>query len=340
MPITNIKNRHFSVEKRKEALLHAKKIGNISATCLTYGINRTTFYKWQKCYELDIFNGLSRKKGHPSVHPFKTKPEVATRVLDFSLTNPTLGCSKIAAALMLENIKISSPTVQKILMKEKLGTVSKRLFRLEEEHIKHGLKISTGLLEKISKNDPCFKELNKIGSYPGEILVQDTFPIFGLSPNTYIHVVIDTYSSYAFVYPWAEKSPELAIDLLRTKVLRFFRGHHFIVKKIITDCGYEFTRFNKSYGKYLYSQEICHEIYSGNKKNWNGFIERYKKSFFKHNRIHDLSNLDIMSKNEVIQSIKNDRRNAQRIVNGYPNFGMSPLSYMNRTSDKDKSFTN
>lgn len=323
MPITNIKNKHFSAEKRKEVLLYAKKVGNISATCLTYGINRTTFYKWHKCNELDISNGLKRKKNHFTAHPYKTKPEVTARVLDFSLTNPTLGCSKIAEALMLENIKISSPTIQKILVKEKLGTVSKRLFRLEKKHIKQGLEVSTDLLRKIGRNDPCFKELNKIGTYPGEIMVQDSFPVFGLFPNTYIHVVIDTFTSYSFAYPWADKSVELAIELLQAKAFKVFRHP----KIIITDRGYEFTKlnkFNKSYSKFLQNHGIVHEMYSGKEKNWNGFIERYKKMFFTRFGRRSSPNQDVMSSNEIIQWMKNDRLNAERIVNGYPNFGASP----------------
>jgi hypothetical protein len=93
---------------------------------------------------------------------------------------------------------------------------------------------------------------------------------------------------------------------------------------IVTDRGYEFTQFNKSYSKFLQSKGIHHELYSGKEKNWNGFIERYKSTFFKRYRHLASSNEDAIFKNEIIQKMKNDKMNAERIVNGFPNFGVSP----------------
>lgn len=176
----------------------------------------------------------------------------------------------------------------------------------------------------------ALKQFNKIGNYPGEILVQDTFPIFNLLPSTYIHVIIDTYSSYAFAYPWSEKSADLASDLLSTKALRFFSRLNLPVKKVITDLGYEFMRQGRKYTNLLYRFRIAHEIYSGPNRNWNGFIERYKKSFFKRygNNIIQLTN--VVATSELINMIKNDRRNAYAPVYGYPNFGSSPSSLMDK----------
>lgn len=325
MELTKLKKIHFSPEKRLEILDIATRLGNISAVCLQFGIERSTFYSWKKRHELNKLAGLKRNKAKSvSNHPLKTTDEVVAHVMNFCLKNPSWGCSRIAPALKELGVNISSPTVQKILIKEKLGTVSQRLYWLEEKHIKEGLEVSIDNLKLLEMHDPCLKERHKIGCYPGEVLVQDTFPVFDLFPNTYIHVVIDTYSSYAFAYPWAEKSADLAIDLLKVKVLRFFANPKFIIKKIITDRGYEFTRFDKSYTNFLNSRGICHEFYSGNERNWNGYIERYKKSILKRYHSYVLANSDVMLTNEIIQKIKNDKSNAQRSVSGYPNFGMNP----------------
>ena len=325
MELTKLKKIHFSPEKRLEILDLATRLGNISAVCLQFGIERSTFYIWKKRHELNELAGLKRNKAKSiSNHPLKTTDEVVAQVMNFCLKNPSWGCSRVASALKDSGINISSPTVQKILIKEKLGTVSQRLYWLEEKHVKEGLEVSADTLKLLENHNPCLKERGEIGTYPGEVLVQDTFSVFDLFPNTYIHVVIDTYSSYAFAYPWAEKSAELAIDLLKVKVLRFFSNPKFVIKKIITDHGYEFTRFDKSYTNFLNSRGICHAFYSGNERNWNGYIERYKKSIFKRYRSYELANSDVMRTNEIIQQIKNDKSNATRSVNGYPNFGKSP----------------
>lgn len=320
MAITNKKNHHFSVEQKLEILAFAEKFGNISKACTEYKVDRGAFYIWKKQYETDGISGLNRKKQSASSHPFKISTAIEKQVLDFSLTHPEWGCSRIAPALKDAGITISSPTVQRILLDADLGTTSQRLFRLEEKYIKEKLEITNKQIELIKKNNPCVKEVNKIGSYPGEILVQDSFPIFDIFPNTYIHVVIDTFTSYAFAYPWAEKSAELAIDLLQVKAFKIFKNP----KMIVTDRGYEFTQFNKSYSKFLQSKGIHHELYSGKEKNWNGFIERYKSTFFKRYRHIPLSNQNAMFTNEILQKMKNDRLNAERIVNGFPNFGVSP----------------
>jgi len=320
MGITNDKNNHLSVEKKLEILAFAEKLGNISKACAEYKVDRGAFYIWKKQYDTDGIAGLNRKKQSASCHPFKISTDIEKQVLDFSLTHPEWGCSRIAPALKDAGISISSPTVQRILLDAKLGKSSQRLFRLEEMYINEGLEITNKQIELIKKNNPCVKEVNKIGSYPGEILVQDSFPIFDIFPNTYIHVVIDTFTSYAFAYPWAEKSAEIAIDLLQVKAFRIFNNP----KIIVTDRGCEFTQFNKSYSKFLQGRGIRHELYPGKEKNWNGFIEKYKSTFFKRYRHISPSNQDVMYKNMIIRKMKNDKLNADRIVNGFPNFGVSP----------------
>lgn len=329
MNSTNIKNKHFSPKKRLEILLFAEKVGNVSEVCNAYSISRSTFYKWQKRHEIDSSCGLENKKKNYA-HPSKIPHEIALRVITLSLDNPLWGCSRISPALKLEGISISSPTVQRVLIEEKLGTVSERLFRVEEMYLKEGLKLAPKDIDLIKRNDLCFKEIGRVGSYPGEVLVQDTFPIFKLFPNLYLHVIIDTYSSYAFAYTWPDKATDLIINVLNTNVLKFFSTQNFVVRKIITGRGYGFTRNGEVYVNFLRGNDINHEIYLGRDRNWSGFIERYKKSFFKrYSRWLDLDS-DELSRTEVIQSIKNDTLHATTPINGYPNFGQSPFELIEK----------
>ena len=61
-----------------------------------------------------------------------TPAEVVERVLAPSAANPGWGCMRLADRLELEGRRISSPTVQSILIKHGVGTKYERLLKLEE----------------------------------------------------------------------------------------------------------------------------------------------------------------------------------------------------------------
>jgi hypothetical protein len=66
------------------------------------------------------------------VHPQTTPPDVAKKVVEAALKNPIWGCCKLAEELKRNNILISSPTVQKILIKLHMGSQRERAARLME----------------------------------------------------------------------------------------------------------------------------------------------------------------------------------------------------------------
>lgn len=327
MSSTNKKNHHLSVHQKLEVLALAEKLGNISKACNEYKVDRASFYEWQKRYQTNNNSGLMRKPKSGSNHPFKIKDDIAEQVLDFSLIHPEWGCSRIAPALENAGIVITSPTVQRILQDAKLGTVSQRLFRLEKKYITEGLEITPEQIELIKKNNPCVKELNKIGTYPGEILVQDSFPIFKLMSHSYVHLVLDTYSCYAFIYFRTNKSASSAVELMKFKVLQFFEKNNCVVKKVVTGRGYQFTREASQYTKFLNSQGIIHEVTSDNHSNWNGMIERYKCAFLKHYSARkDSKLLRPLWTNLPIYNFHD-----KTTITGYPNFGVKASILVNKT---------
>ncbi|WP_019896667.1 DDE-type integrase/transposase/recombinase [Methylotenera mobilis] len=335
MTITNdnsAKKIFSKTSKEKLKILNiAKKPSYIEAICYEENISVSTFYNWKRDYEQFGLLGLERKKSGARKRESNVIIENRDQVILCSIQNPDFGCCKIADKLKSQGISISSPTIQKILKREGIENVSKRLFKLEEKHIKEGWLISDFYLKLINKNNPCLKHRNEIGSYPGEILVQDTILIFENSPKDYVYVVIDTYSNYVFSYPYKEKSAEMAIDLLKVKALRFFRERNFKVKKILTSKGREFCKFDHLYSNFLISENIEHVIYSGNLKNWHGFISRYKQDFLpKFNKI-SLKDLSITEIKETISQMTNDASNASKAKLGFPAFGDSPANIVNNT---------
>ena len=75
---------------------------------------------------------LVKRLSDRKLHPQTTPPEVVAKVIDTALCSPVLGCCKLAEKLKRNSILISSPTVQKILIKQRLGTRHDRAVRLLE----------------------------------------------------------------------------------------------------------------------------------------------------------------------------------------------------------------
>ncbi len=65
-------------------------------------------------------------------HPQTTPPEIAAKIIEVSLSRPLLGCCKLAELLRHNSILISSPTVQKILIKHQLASRRDRAMRVLE----------------------------------------------------------------------------------------------------------------------------------------------------------------------------------------------------------------
>jgi hypothetical protein len=51
-----------------------------------------------------------------------TPPETVKRILGVSLEHPGWGCVKLSSMLKLEDINVSSPTIQNILIKHNMGS--------------------------------------------------------------------------------------------------------------------------------------------------------------------------------------------------------------------------
>lgn len=323
MAIVNDKKRHSTANERLEILKEVERSGNVSQACLRYGVSRASYYAWLRKHKEDPLSGLEPKKKIPQ-SPNKTPQDVAQRVIELAIRNPDSGCLKIARLLLKESFRLSPPTVQKILNQNGLGTVSRRLFKLEKLHILEGWPVTDLQLDLINRNDPCLKERNNTGTYPGEILVQDCFPIFQLIPDCYIHVVIDTYSSTAFVYPWFEKTSAIATDVLKILALRRFTSIEFPVRRVLTSSAYLFTRLGKNYSTFLKDRNIEHEICSSKERNWNGHLESFKKYFFKKYQPLKSEKLDSAKITEVFRRMKSTAVYSNTKVYGFPNFGVTP----------------
>jgi hypothetical protein len=116
-------------QRRVAVLAHAAETNNVAATCRTFGISRTRYYKWKHVadvYGLDALWSKERRK--PQMND-ATPTHVVVRLLTLSVLEPTTGCRQYADRLADQGFSIARSTVQKILVDHGLATRRLRLAR-------------------------------------------------------------------------------------------------------------------------------------------------------------------------------------------------------------------
>ena len=190
----------------------AQSLGNVTEACRQRGVSRTQFYEYKRRFQTHGIEGLKDLPPVHKTHPFTTPPETVKRILALSLEHPGWGCIKLSSMLKLEEINVSSPTIQNILIKNNMGSIYERMLKLEEKAAQKAIELTPEQVAQIEKYNPCFRERHVESSRPGELLSQDTFYVGTLKGvgRVYLHAVVDTYSSYAFGFLHTSKQPEAA----------------------------------------------------------------------------------------------------------------------------------
>ena len=130
------------VRQRLNLLQLAEALGNVSEVCRRRGISRTQFYEYRRRFQA---HGLAGLKDLPPIHkshPLTTPPEVEERVIALSCQQPSWGCTRLSNWLKDTGTSISSPTVQRILIKHGLGTRYHRWLKLRERQATEGTELT------------------------------------------------------------------------------------------------------------------------------------------------------------------------------------------------------
>jgi transposase InsO family protein len=316
--------------RRMNVIEMAEALGNISEACRRGGMDRTSFYEWKRRFQTHGLEGLKDLPPIPKSQPNTTSPENEAKVIAESLAHPSWGCVKLSDHLKLKGLSISSPTIQKILIRNDMGSVYDRWLKVEEKHLDQGLELSAEQIARIEHYNPCFKERHVESSRPGELLSADTFFVGTLKGigKLYLHAVVDTYGSYAFGFLHTGKKPECAATLLYNDVLPFYQEHKLAVSAILTDNGPEFCGTpNHPFELYLSLNDIEHRRTKVRTPRTNGFVERFNRTvldeFF---RIAFRENFY-----ESVEALQQDldawllHYNTERPHRGYRNRGQRPL---------------
>ena len=320
--------------QRLSVLQLAELLQNVSAACRQRGMTRTQFYDYKRRFELQGLEGLKDLPPIHKTHPQTTPPEIVERILALSLEHPAWGCVRLSERLKLDGVRVSSPTIQNILIKHGMASKFDRLLKLEAQAAVEPIELSAEQIAQIEKANPCFRERHVESGAPGQLLSQDTFFVghFKGVGKVYLHTVVDTYGSYAFGFLHTSKVPECAVAVLHNDVLPFYQERGLAVEKILTDNGREFCGTDTHpYELYLALNDIAHARTKVKHPYTNGFVERFhrtvKEEFF------EMALRETFY--ESVEALQADldrwlaHYNTERPHLGYRNLGKRPLDTVN-----------
>ena len=108
---------------------HAREVG-VSQACRTFGVHRSTYYRWKSMVERSGLEMLRPRERRAPRMPNALSPVIEQRILAFSIAHPGLGPRRISASLAQERwggIVVSHSGVWKVLRRHGL---SRRISRL------------------------------------------------------------------------------------------------------------------------------------------------------------------------------------------------------------------
>ena len=146
---------------------------NVSEACRTFGVSRTTFYRWQRRVETGGLEALMPKGRRPPAMPNQTPAWVVDELLAEAVVRPTLGARRYADDLGQRGFVISASGVQKILGRHGLGRRRQRVAALAQLTA-----ATTGLVSDDAREGPF--GFCHFAARPGDLVALDSFYIGNL----------------------------------------------------------------------------------------------------------------------------------------------------------------
>ena len=244
----------------------------VSHACRTFGVHRSTFYRWKAMVEASGLEMLRPRERRRPQMPNQLSPIIEQRIVAFALGHPGLGPKRIATRLRRSEwggLEVSPNGVYKTLVRHGLNTRAKRLA------------LVAGYAAPYEPpRDPAPEPHIQTGR-PGELVGIDCFfvgRLHGAKGPVWQITAIDTYSSFA----WADlvvcppAGPTIAhTSTLARRVAKDLQAAGWQLERVLTDNGTEFGR--RAFADRLPSGVAHTQIRSGRPQT-NGHVERLHRT--------------------------------------------------------------
>jgi transposase InsO family protein len=254
--------------RRVRVMEHAKQT-NVSEACRTFGVSRTTFYRWQHLAENGGLEALMPKARRAPAMPNATPTWVLEELLAEAVVRPTLGAARYSEILAERGFAISRSGVQKLLNRHGLGRRRQRVAALAQLTA-----ATTGLVSPDALEGPF--GFCHFAARPGDLVALDSFYIGklkGVGPVWQL-TAVDTATRWAIVDVFIGPSnTDIAVRFI-DRVIRKLRRLGVRVSGILTDNGPEFT--GATFTGHLAELEITHHRTPPRSPNHNAVCERFQ----------------------------------------------------------------
>jgi transposase InsO family protein len=222
----------------------AGRIG-VSAACRTFGVHRSTYYRWRRRVERHGLEALRPRERRQPQMPNQLSALVEQRIVAFALGHPGLGPRRISAELRRPRwggLRVSPSGAWRCLRRHGLSTRAKRLA------------LVAGYAAPYEPPRAPEPERHVEAERPGELVGVDCFfvgRLHGTKGTVWQLTAIDVASSFAWAElvrcPSGQPSPVQTSHLV-CRVARELRAAGWRLERVLTDNGMEFRaeRFRRA----------------------------------------------------------------------------------------------
>jgi transposase len=143
---------------------------SVTEACRTFGVSRTTYYRWAGRAQRYGLAALLPKGRRPPVMPTATPPDQVEAVLAEAVARPTLGARQLVGHLADQRVRLSPSGVHKILGRHRLGRRAQRVAALAQLTA-----AATGIVTTAAKKRPV--RVLPFAARPGGLVALDTFSV-------------------------------------------------------------------------------------------------------------------------------------------------------------------